>query len=192
MQPAKPSHLYFIRHAPGLDGGCLAGRRDVPADVSDRAAADHARALIGSVDRFVASPAQRCRMTAQAIWPEASPAHEPQLWEQDFGEWEGKPFADLPDPGTMSREGLAALRPPSGESFADLTARTAPAIEGIIAPGTTAVIAHAGTIRVALGLALGDPAAGLAFQIANWSVTALTRLPDGWAVGYVNRTGGQR
>ena len=97
--------------------------------------------------------------------------------------------ADLPDLGPLSRAELAAHRPPEGESFADLCARVAPAIAAIAAEGPATIVAHAGIVRAALALALGDGAAGLGFQVAPLSVTRLVALGGGhWSIGSVNWT----
>lgn len=106
----------------------------------------------------------------------------PPLWEQDFGAWE-EPGATIPDLGPLPPEALAAARPPGGESFLDMAARVQPVLEG--ARGTTAVIAHAGTVRAALALAIGP--AALSFAVAPLSLTILARTPAGWAVEAVNR-----
>ncbi len=178
LSPA-PLRLLLLRHAPLAAPG-LAGRRDVAADCSDRAALDWtARALAGA-ETFWASPALRCRQTAQALG--LAPEYHPPLWEQDFGAWE-EPGATIPDLGPLPPEALAAARPPGGESFLDMAARVQPVLEG--ARGTTAVIAHAGTVRAALALAIGP--AALSFAVAPLSLTILARTPAGWAVEAVNR-----
>lgn len=51
-----------------------------------------------------------------------------------------------------------------------------------------AVVAHAGTIRAALALAMGNIPAAISFQIAPLSLTRIVALPgDGWSVAEVNR-----
>lgn len=188
MAPPPVHDLLLIRHAPALNEGRLAGRRDVPADVGDGAAITHMRAMLGPVDTVVSSPALRCRQTAVALFPDAIPTLDPRLWEQDFGAWEGLPFADMPDLGAMMPEDLAAHAPPGGESFADVCARVEPALREIaIQHGRTAIIAHAGTIRAALTMALGYIPPALAFSIATLSITRLMLCGDSWAVDYVNR-----
>lgn len=188
MNRGTATELTLIRHAPALTGGRLCGRTDVDADLSDPEAVRVARALAGEPVRLVASAALRCRQTATALWPTAQAILDPALWEQDFGDWEGCLLADLPELGPLSPEGLAQHRPPGGESFADLTWRVRGALSPIIAAGDTTIVAHAGTIRAALSLALGQIPAGLAFEIAPLSVTRIACLPDGagWIVRSVN------
>ena len=187
--PAKaPTELLLIRHAPALTEGRMAGRRDVAADCSDAPRFAALQRYIGVADHHWVSPALRCRQTVAALWPDAQPQQDVRLWEQNFGAWEGVAFADLPDLGALSTVDLAAHRPPGGESFADLCQRVAPALTMLSQlGGRVAVVAHAGVIRAALGLALGRAEHGLAFQVAPLSLTRLTALPGGlWSIGCVN------
>jgi len=186
------TRLALIRHAPALHGGAMAGRRDVAADMSHVAQIAALRGRLDQlgVSRIVTSPALRCVQTAQALWPKHSEfAQDARLWEQDFGAWEGVPFADLPDLGPMSSAALAAHRPPEGESFMDLCARVTPALQDLARGGDcVAVIAHAGVIRAGLALALDAPATALRFEVAPLSVTEIVHLSGhGWSIAGVNR-----
>jgi alpha-ribazole phosphatase len=184
--------LILIRHAPVAVEGILAGRTDVPARIDPQAIAA-LRAGLPEVCGIRVSPAQRCVMTAQAIWPGAVMQTDARLWEQDFGTQEGMAYADLPDLGEMSVVELAALRAPEGESFADLCARVAPALSEAAqaatrAQGPLAVVAHAGVVRAALALVTGTVPGALAFDVAPLSVTRIGVF-EGRAVsiGCVNR-----
>lgn len=181
----QATDLWLIRHAPVADG-LLSGRRDAEALVDPAAARALAQAL-GRPGRLVSSPALRCLQTAAALWPELRAETDARLWEQDFGAWEGRAPADLPDLGPLSPEALAAAAPHGGESFADLVARTLPALEALATGGTVAVVAHAGTVRAALARATGHAPGALAFQIAPLSLTRITAAPAGWSVACVNR-----
>jgi len=182
IETSQPG-LLLIRHAPSEAGGRLCGRVDVPARTDGEAGIAALRALLSGVERRVSSPARRCMETAAAIWPDGVAVDEDaRLWEQDFGEWDGKPFAEIPDLGPLPPEQLAAHRPPGGESFDDLVRRAVPALRDIAgqnADGPVAVIGHAGTVRSGLSLALGSPAQALAFEVAPLSVTYLRLLPSG-------------
>ncbi|HTQ70377.1 MAG TPA: histidine phosphatase family protein [Acidocella sp.] len=186
------TRLLLIRHARSLIAGRLAGRLDVPAELPSESALAQARGHLALLwqappPRLITSPALRCRQTAQALFPDLQPAEEARLQEQDFGAWEGQELSALPDLGPLSRAELAAHRPPGGEAFLDIAARTAPALRRLAANGPAIIITHAGVIRAALGLALGDISQGLAFEIAPFSATLLTALPGGnWSIGFVN------
>ena len=185
------ARLLLIRHARSAHAG-LAGRRDVPAAPLPEQDLAHARQHLAAFwgdapPRLFSSPAQRCLQTAAALCPGIAAATDARLWEQDFGAWEGLESAALPDLGPLSRIETAGTRPPGGESFLDLTCRATPALQDIAAGGDTLIFAHAGIIRTALGLALGDMAQALTFEIAPFSATLLRALPEGsWSIGFVN------
>jgi alpha-ribazole phosphatase len=186
MMSPDASELLLIRHAPALHGGRMCGRRDVPAELGDPTLWQPLQALVAGVTNRVSSPALRCRQTAQALWPGAGIDSDPGLWEQDFGAHEGLSFAEIPDLGPLTQAELANYRPPDGESFADMVARVRPALEVLAetarAEGPVAVVAHAGTARAALALALGAVPPALGFEIAPWSVTRLRAHGAGLSV----------
>lgn len=187
MSQTLPTELLLIRHAPGVDGGRMAGRRDVAADCSDVSAIAALAARLPDVDQVITSPALRCVQTAAALWPDAAQHPDPRLWEQDFGTQEGLPYADLPDLGPMTRREMAEYRPDGGESFDDLCARVRPVFSSL--RGRVVIVAHAGIIRAALGWALGDFAAGLAFQIVPLSLTKISHFGGAdFAITAVNWT----
>ncbi|MCY1126626.1 histidine phosphatase family protein [Frigidibacter sp. RF13] len=185
MPGRTATELILIRHAPTLAMGRLNGRTDVGADLSDAAALAALRDRLPRPDRLITSPARRCRETARAIW-DMAPDEDPRLWEQDFGDWEGKSYAELPDIGPLEAADLARHRPPGGESFEDICARIHPALTQIAEAGAATLLAHAGTVRAALALALGSVAPALAFDVAPLSVTRLVRHEAGWQIGSVN------
>ncbi len=188
MPAIAATELILIRHAPALSEGRMAGRRDVAADCSDTQAISALRDSLGPLSARLCSPALRCRQTAGALWPDLpEPDTDARLWEQDFGDWEGRAYADLPDLGAMSLPALAAYRPPKGESFDAVCARVRPALtEAARGAGPVVMIVHAGVIRAALGLALGQVHLGLQFQIAPLSVTRLVKAGSDWSIACVN------
>ncbi|WP_417720717.1 histidine phosphatase family protein [Salipiger sp.] len=177
MSKPGSAELVLIRHAPLLAPGRLCGRTDDPARI-EAAEIAALRARLPEVAALVTSPALRCRQTAGALWPERAAIADPALWEQDFGAHDGLPFDRIPDLGPMSAVRLADWMPPGGESFADLCARVAPALDAHAAAalrdgGSRALVVHAGVIRAALARVLGSVAAGLAFEVDTLSVTRL-------------------
>ncbi|KAJ55190.1 hypothetical protein ACMU_15655 [Actibacterium mucosum KCTC 23349] len=185
--PAAYCDLFLIRHAPADTQGRLCGRTDVGAllqGCSAQVAALQSRLSTPELP-LISSPARRCVQTAEALWPGRAPSVDARLWEQDFGVLDGAPVADIPDLGPLSRAELAQHRAQEGESFADLCARAAPALTGV--SQSSILVVHAGVIRAALALALGDIPVGLAFDIGTLSLTRLRRFPDGsYAVLSVN------
>lgn len=166
----------MIRHAPIAPPHRVTGRGDPICVLPDP------MPVGPQADHVVASPARRCTMTAAALYPDRTIPTDLRLWEQDFGAWEGA--SAPPDIGLLPRVALAAHRPPRGESFTDLIARTRPAL--LAMTDTTAIVAHAGTIRAALALALTAPEDALAFHIAPMSLTRLWTDGTDWTILSVN------
>ena len=192
VPPQPCAEIVLLRHAPALTQGRVTGRRDVAIAAIDE---DQIRRLaleIAPIDHLISSPARRCLETARRLIGHMEPKCEACLWEQDFGDWEGLCYTQLPDIGTLRADDLAHHCPPRGESFADVCVRVRPVICGL-ANGVgrrIAVIAHAGSNRAALAVALGiSPGAALGFEIAPLSHTMIRAMADGsFAVAYVNRT----
>ena len=214
--PAKPSALphvapsgfvatrwWWVRHAPVReDNGCIYGQEDIGCDTSDRVVFDAVGKILPRDAVWVASNLKRTHQTAAAIWaagfpkPAAMP-HEPAFAEQHLGEWQG-----LNRKAFFARQPIGSLwfgpvnePAPGGESFMDLYNRVRGAIERITiehAGKNVIAVAHGGTIKAAIGLALGDqPDKGLTFDIDNCSVTRLDHLTSdshrGWRLPMVNQ-----
>jgi alpha-ribazole phosphatase len=187
MTPLPSSQIVLVRHAPAETGGRLCGRRDVPARLDDGAAVARLSAALAGMRHVVTSPALRCRQTAEALFPGRAAAEDARLWEQDFGAEDGMAYANLPDLGPLPRAALAKRRPPGGESFADMAARVIPALRDLATlEGPIVVVAHAGTVRAGLALALGAVPAALAFEVTPLSVTRLRCHGDAFSVACVN------
>ncbi len=190
MSTILPPELVLVRHAPAETGGRLCGRRDVPAALGDTGALARLATALAPCTRVVTSPALRCRQTAEALFPGRAAEADPRLWEQDFGAHEGLEPAELPDLGPLDRDALSRHAPPGGESFSAMVARAGPALielaHAAAGDGPVAVVAHAGTVRAGLALALGSVPAALAFEVAPLSMTRLRRAGDAWSVGLVN------
>ena len=205
---AAVTRWWWIRHAPVRDGGRIYGQSDLPCDCGDAAVFAGLAAELPAGAVWVTSNLIRTTQTAEAILAadpgkfagvEADALSE--LAEQHLGEWQGldrKAFYAERKAGTHAFWFAPAdERPPGGESFTDLVQRVAPAIARLSAQhrGRDIVaVTHGGTIRAALGLALGlAPQAALAFSTDNCSLTRLDHLsaddggPGLWRVVAVNR-----
>ena len=193
---------WWIRHAPVPDGGRIYGQRDLDCDCSD---AGIFAALARELPReavWVTSQLKRATQTAAAIHAAMGQPHEPvvvpELAEQDLGDWQGldrQKFLASRVPRRPFWFAAANERAPGGESFDDLVARARGAIERLTAQfaGRTIVaVAHGGTIKAALALALRlDSEAALAFAIDNCSITRMDHFkpeigPYEWRVHAVN------
>ncbi len=176
---------WWIRHAPvRSDGGNISGQKEIECDTGDREVFEAVAKILPRRAVWYASSLQRTHQTAEAIWATGFPrpatmAREAAFAEQHLGTWQG-----------MNRAAFLATRPvgshwfadinepaPGGESFMDLYNRTRSAIERITveeAGRDVIAVGHGGTIKAAVGLALGGlPESGLAFDIDNCSVTRL-------------------
>lgn len=202
---AIATRWWWVRHAPVReDGGCIYGQTDIGCDCSDRVVFDAVARILPHDATWYASNLKRTHQTADAIWAAGFPkpekmTHDAAFAEQHLGEWQG-----------LNRAAFFASRPievgtywfapiddpaPGGESFMDLYNRVKGAIDRINAAhtgGDVVVVAHGGTIKAALGVALGNqPERGLAFTIDNVSVTRLDHLASaghsGWRIPMVNQ-----
>jgi broad specificity phosphatase PhoE len=151
---------------------------------------------------WVASSLMRTHQTAEAIWAAGypKPANMPKeaaFAEQHLGQWQG-----------MNRAAFLASRPPGsnwfadisvpapgGESFMDLYNRAKAAIDRLTrehAGRDVIAVGHGGTIKAAVGLALGGLIEkGLSFDIDNCSVTRLDHFAgagsSNWRLPMVNQ-----
>src|SRR6202171_247134 len=179
------ANIWLIRHAP-VDGprGVIHGP-DAPADVSDAAAFAALRTRLPKNAVAVCSPARRTWETAAALG--LDPIREPDFGEQDFGAWTGRRHHDLvTELGAAYQDfwkSPASNRPPSGESFVDQISRVRAGLAAL-PPGDVVLVAHSGTIRAVLAIALDlAPDGALRFVIDPLSLTRIDRLDGGWRGG---------
>jgi broad specificity phosphatase PhoE len=202
--PLKETRWWWIRHAPVIQTeNRIYGQTDLPCDCTDSVLFGAlAKALPRDVV-LVTSDLQRATQTAAAIaaaglaWPER--ILEPAMREQHFGDWQGEMREEFyaRRGGHIQGAWLTAPdeRAPNGESYIDLVERVVPAVERYTKEhgGKDIVcVAHGGTIKAALGHALGlDHAQALSFTLSNCSVTRLDHVrqdggTESWRVGMVN------
>lgn len=187
---------WWIRHAPvTCHGGRIYGHDDLAADCSDAALFTGLAAALPADAVWVASQLKRTHQTAEAIGAAIRTANglepklpalvvEPGLAEQHFGEWQGLTIEELRArrDGAWHRFWLAPAHeaPPGGESFEQVVARVADTVERLTETyrGRDVVaVAHGGSIRAALAMALGiEPERALAFVIDNCSLTRLDHI----------------
>jgi len=194
---------WWVRHAPvRSDGGNIYGQKDIACDTSDTEVFEAVAKILPRQAVWVASNLMRTHQTAQAIWAAGFPkpahmAQEAAFAEQHLGQWQGMNRAAFLASQPAGRHWFAAIDEPApgGESFMDLYNRTCGAIEHINAEQAgrdVIVAAHGGTIRAAIGLALGgQPGKGLDFDIDNCSVTRLDHIAsegyNAWRLPMVNQ-----
>lgn len=177
MVEISSNELILIRHGATDRPKHLCGRTDAGLAIVP---AMPEGSVFAGLDTLWVSPARRARQTAEGLWPGRALREDARLWEQDFGTWDGKPYADVPDMGPLDREELAGLAAPDGESFAEMVGRVVPALREMASTGgPVAVVAHAGGVRAALAMASDDVPGALAFEVDHLSVTRLRCLDDG-------------
>jgi alpha-ribazole phosphatase len=183
------TNLWLIRHAP-VDGprGVIHGP-DAPADTSDAATFDALKARLPKNAFAVCSPARRTWETAVALG--LDPVKEPNFREQDFGAWTGRRHndlvAELGDAYKDFWKSPASHPLPGGESFVDQISRVRAGLAAL-PPGDVVLVAHSGTIRAVLAIALDlAPDGALRFVIDPLSLTRIDRLASGWRVVAVNQ-----
>ena len=177
--------LAFIRHGHTSWNRAhrIQGRTDIPLD-------PEARETLAQLDlpspwnhaEIYASPLSRARETAELISGRA-PRVDDALTEMDWGDWEGKHGVDLladPASGYRNLEDWGwAYTPPGGESPADVRARLEPWLDAQTQDAV--VVAHMGTMRVALALAHGwDFTGACPFTIKRNRLFVIEREDNGW------------
>ena len=178
--------IILVRHAPtAWSGRRYCGRSDPPLDVAgEMTAALLAGQLAPTLapgTRIVTSPSRRARTTATAIANAAGidDVTDDDRWsEADFGTAEGLTFEELerlaPDLARKLANGETAIDWPEGERSAELADRVTAAWREIAGSGDDAVIvSHAGPLRIAMGLATGQPAGAVEMPPPG----AVIRLP---------------
>ncbi|PHS79225.1 MAG: phosphoglycerate mutase [Rhodospirillaceae bacterium] len=178
---------WWIRHAPVVDAqfGRLSGQADVDADLSDLESFTRLGPELPNDALWIVSTLKRTEQTAEALCQAAylniEAVREASFSEQAFGDWTNKTWDEvgIGEDAQAFWNDPAGARPPGApsESFEDLYCRVAPRIDQLTFEhgGRDIVcIAHAGSIRAAIALALNlTPEQALGIDVKN---TALTRL----------------
>lgn len=201
--PGAVTRWWWVRHAPvpNPEARCY-GQLDKEADCNDPALFAAQAKLLPRDAVWYASNLRRAIQTAEALAASGAAMErlhiDPGLAEQSFGDWHGMPYAELTElHGENHHFWLVppAKRAPNGESFLDLYDRVTASIHRLTDAhrGRDIVaVAHGGTIRAALGLALNlDPEQAVRFETANVSLTVIEHLEaadpaHAWRVSWVN------
>ncbi len=197
---------HWVRHGP-THQKAFCGWRDVPADLSDRAAIARLNAALPATALLVSSDLIRASATADCLSRDCLSLDgrsggrqrlpdDPGLREFNFGSWEGLDFTAVsqccPDLSRAYWEDPGDAAPPGGESWNQTAARVAVRVAALNAAWPDAdiiAVAHVGVILTQLQQALAIPAAeALGTQIDNLSVTELHHTPQGWQVARINHS----
>lgn len=172
----------LLRHGEPERRDVLAGRTDLALSEAGWRQFEQQTAG-GGWDAVVSSPLKRAREAAERLSTAQGFALDidPDWQEIDFGDWDGRALTELNgDPATAQRiadimRDPTLLAAPGGETFDLVQARVASALDRLVArPGPVLVVAHAGTIRMAIALACNMPVAALwAVRITYGSLVRL-------------------
>jgi broad specificity phosphatase PhoE len=176
------SEIAFVRHGETERNraGLLQGRSDASLTELGRAQAARVGALLARERprRIATSPLPRAVETASIIAARCgSPPVQvdDRLVELDYGEWEGRPVADVSADDWRRWRDDASFAPPGGECLGDVAARIA-AFCGDMArfDDTTVAVSHVSPIKAAVAWALGVPDS-VAWR-TRLSVASVTRV----------------
>ena len=179
--------IAFVRHgetALNRDGR-LQGRVD--PELSDKGREQAARVATRfagvPVTAVFASPLLRARQTAAAI-AEVTGATvdvDERLIELDYGEWDGKPLAEMRTPRGDLWFADPNFAPPGGESLVAVTARVESFCrDRLSADGHVVAVSHVSPIKAAVAWSLGvDERATLRMQLGLASITSIGARPNG-------------
>jgi len=199
----------LIRHAPTIYPKGTLPPYDAEVELSNPKRLSQQSALIPAMADWWVSPLRRCQKTADALVEHgATPKTQqiiPALEEQRYGDWHGKPIADI----WQAIERFEKtnwhflhpnITPPNGESFTDLITRLEPLFEAIKTHegDHLVLITHGMVIRGLIGLMLGlDAGRALAMTIEPLSISQLSYMAQGsqntplnggdWMINYLNR-----
>jgi len=172
--------LVFLRHGQTAVNaeGRLLGRADPELTELGFAQARAAAVAIGEVGRVVSSPLQRARVTAECF---GVPVEIDDRWiELDYGDYDGRPFQEVPADVWARWRSDPSFVPPGGESLTALGVRVREACSALTdeaAERDVVVVSHVSPIKAAVAWALGvgDEVAWRMFL----DVAAITRIGIG-------------
>lgn len=181
------------------------GHTDIPLDDEGRAQATALAALLARerIDTAAASDLARAAETARIVLGARDlPLRlDPDWREMRFGDWEGLTWPEIvaanPHLAAAGETAVRAYTPGGGETFDELCARIARAVERVVAgtpaDGVALVATHAGPLHALLRVLLHDRGDAPAFSIRflTASVTRFRLTGGVWALTRLNQTAQQ-
>ncbi len=190
-------NIYLIRHTlPDVLPGICYGHADLGVADSFATELQTLQAKLAHITNpvLVSSPLRRCFILAESLAQHFDiPAvnKDVRLMELNFGDWELKSWADIPQ-GVLSEWSDAHIKqaPPNGESYVELHARAKAFFEELVFKPHEHVLVftHAGVIRALVAEISGMPLTAAADIEVNYGsvthvvvengVTRLERIND--------------
>ena len=174
-------NIYLIRHTlPDVSPGVCYGHADLGLADSFAAELQSIQAKLAHITNpvLVSSPLRRCSMLAESLalhFDTPVVNKDERLMELNFGDWELKRWADIPQ-GVVSEWSDTHIRqaPPNGESYVELHARAKDFFGELTSKQHEHVLVftHAGVIRALVAEISGMPLAAAAnIEVDYGSVT---------------------
>ncbi len=171
----------------------MVGWSDIPADLSDTAQLERLSAFLPDDAVVISSDLIRAVATADAIAGDRPRlAHDPDLREIHFGDWEMQAFDTIEDQEKLRAfwDNPGLVRAPNGESWDEVSTRVDRGIARVLTahPGRDIIaVAHMGAILTQVQQAERLSAyEAFAHRIDNLSVTQLLLGDDGWSSIRIN------
>jgi broad specificity phosphatase PhoE/ribonuclease HI len=188
----RPTRMFLVRHGrTELSGQRYSGRVDPELDERGRAQAAalavRLAGLEGDKPVVVSSPLGRAIATATPIAEAvgATVTTDDGLLELNFGQWEGKTFAEVKERWRAERKAFrtdSSAAPPGGESVNQVARRVRTARDRLLAayPGRTLiVVSHVTPIKLMLCAALAAPTSSVfRMHLDTASVSTVDWYPD--------------
>ncbi len=191
--------LILVRHgeSTGNADGLLLGRIDAPLTDRGLAQAETVGPLVAGATRLISSSLQRARRTAEALGTGVPVEIDDRWIEVDYGDFDGRPLASVPDEVWTRWRADPDFKPPGGETLRETGTRVRAACEELFAvdgegargPGAVVVVSHVSPIKAATcwALGLGDEGAWRLY-LATASVTRITWGRSGPVLARFNET----
>ena len=184
--------LILVRHGRtgGNAAGLLQGRLDNPLDDVGERQATQVAAAIGRVDRVISSSLTRACQTAAKF---DAPCVIDDRWiELDYGEFDGRPLANIPRDVWANWRIDSSYAPPGGESMNTMDRRVRAAAEEVLELARTeivVVVSHVSPIKAAISWALGcDVSMSWRCHLDQAAVSRITAGPSGPVLKSFNET----
>jgi alpha-ribazole phosphatase len=190
--------IYLLRHGDTGRQGCYIGSTDVPLSATGRQqVCDTARTLRQkNINKIFCSPMLRCRQTCEQLGLETPCQMNELLKEVDFGQWEGKSFAEI---AADDAEAVTAWTTdpanfcfPGGEALVNFHNRVLAIMKMLDEDSSNCIllISHGGIIRHLLCHCLGIPTEKyLAFDVQPGSYSSLLLCSGGGILTGMNIRG---
>lgn len=185
--------VYLIRHTKiDVEPGVCYGQSDI--DVADSFPEDSKEVkskLPNSAEEsiFFSSPLKRCRKLAETLTSQK--VHfDRRLQELNFGDWELKKWADIPEDQIEEWSGDISVSTPGGESYLELNNRVREWWKELVKADyeSVVVVSHAGVIRSIFSQVLDITFEKCTRLVLDWGhISAVSVNNNNYKIEFINR-----